>query len=134
MDDEDVMLEKLTGSDYKYGFTSEFETDSIAKGLNEDVVRFISKKKNEPDFMLEYRLKAYRHWLIMKEPIWANVHYPKINYQDIIYYSAPKKAKTLNSIEELDPDIKKAYDKLGIPLEEQLFLAGVAVDAVMDSV
>ena len=128
------MLEKLTGSDYKYGFTSEFETDSIAKGLNEDVVRFISKKKNEPDFMLEYRLKAYRHWLIMKEPIWANVHYPKINYQDIIYYSAPKKAKTLNSIEELDPDIKKAYDKLGIPLEEQLFLAGVAVDAVMDSV
>jgi Fe-S cluster assembly protein SufB len=134
MADEDVMLEKLTGSDYKYGFTSEFETDSIAKGLNEDVVRFISKKKNEPDFMLEYRLKAYRYWLTMKEPIWANVHYPKINYQDIIYYSAPKKAKTLNSIDELDPDIKKAYDKLGIPLEEQLFLAGVAVDAVMDSV
>jgi Fe-S cluster assembly protein SufB len=134
MADEDVLLEKMTGSEYKYGFTSELEADAAPMGLNEDIIRFISKKKNEPDFMLELRLKAYRHWLTMKDPDWANVKYPEIDYQKIIYYSAPKKAKTLKSIDELDPEIKKTYDKLGIPLEEQLFLAGVAVDAVMDSV
>ncbi len=134
MADEDVLLEKMTGSEYKFGFTSDLEADSAPMGLSEDIVRFISKKKNEPGFMLDLRLKAYRHWLTMKDPEWANVHFPEINYQNIIYYSAPKKAKSLKSIDELDPEIKKAYDKLGIPLEEQLFLAGVAVDAVMDSV
>ena len=134
MAEEDVILEKMTGSEYKYGFTSELETDSAPMGLNEDIIRFITKKKNEPEFMLDLRLKAYRHWLTMKEPEWANVHYPEIDFQKIIFYSAPKNAKSLKSIDDLDPDIKKAYDKLGIPLEEQLFLAGVAVDAVMDSV
>ena len=134
MADEDVLLEKMTGSEYKFGFTSDLEADSAPMGLSEEIVRFISKKKNEPEFMLELRLKAYRHWLTMKDPEWANVHFSEINYQNIIYYSAPKKAKSLKSIDELDPEIKKAYDKLGIPLEEQLFLAGVAVDAVMDSV
>jgi Fe-S cluster assembly protein SufB len=134
MAEEDVILERMTGSEYKYGFTSELETDSAPMGLNEDIIRFITKKKNEPEFMLDLRLKAYRHWLTMKEPEWANVHYPEIDFQKIIFYSAPKNAKSLKSIDDLDPDIKKAYDKLGIPLEEQLFLAGVAVDAVMDSV
>ncbi len=134
MAEEDVILERMTGSEYKYGFTSELETDSAPMGLNEDIIRFITKKKKEPEFMLDLRLKAYRHWLTMKEPEWANVHYPEIDFQKIIFYSAPKNAKTLKSIDDLDPDIKKAYDKLGIPLEEQLFLAGVAVDAVMDSV
>lgn len=129
---DDIILEKI-GSDYEFGFTTDIEMETLPKGLNEDVVKFISKKKNEPDFMLEWRLKAYRHWEKMEEPTWPNVHYPKINYQDVIYYAAPKQSK-LNSIEELDPKIKETYDKLGIPLVEQQFLAGVAVDAVMDSV
>ena len=128
------ILEKLVDSEYKYGFTDEFELDTLPKGLNENVIKYISKKKDEPDFMLQWRLKAYRHWLTMKEPDWANIKYTPINYQDIIYYAAPKKAKKLNSLDELDPEIKKTYDKLGIPLVEQNFLAGVAVDAVMDSV
>ena len=132
--ESDILLEKITGSDYKYGFTSDLETESLPKGLNEDIVRYISKKKDEPDFMLEWRLKAYKHWLTLTEPKWANITYPPVNYQDIIYYAAPTKAKKLNSIDELDPEIKKAYEKLGIPLVEQNFLAGVAVDAVMDSV
>jgi len=134
MADEDVMLEKLTGSDYKYGFTTDLEMDTAPKGLNEGIVRFISAKKKEPDFMLQWRLKAYNYWLKMKEPDWANIHYPPINYQDIIYYAAPKKSGKVKSIDDIDPKIKETYDKLGIPLEEQLFLAGVAVDAVMDSV
>ncbi len=132
--ENDILLEKLAEGEYKYGFTDEFELDALPKGLNEDVIRFISKKKDEPEFMLEWRLKAYRHWLTMEEPKWPNVKYPPINYQDIIYYAAPKKAKKLNSLDELDPEIKKTYDKLGIPLVEQNFLAGVAVDAVMDSI
>lgn len=132
--ENDTILEKLAEGEYKYGFTDEFELDSLPKGLNEDVIRFLSKKKEEPEFMLEWRLKAYRHWLTLKEPKWANINYPPINYQDIIYYAAPKKAKKLNSLDELDPEIKNTYDKLGIPLVEQNFLAGVAVDAVMDSV
>ena len=133
MSDDAILTEKIE-SDYKYGFTSDIEMDSFAKGLSEDTVRAISQKKEEPEWMLEWRLKAYRHWLTMKEPDWAKVSYPKINYQDIIYYAAPKKFNKLTSLEDLDPEIKKTYDKLGIPLEEQKFLAGVAVDAVLDSV
>jgi Fe-S cluster assembly protein SufB len=133
MANDDVILEKI-GSEYEFGFTSEFELDTIPKGLNEDTIKFISTKKKEPDFMLEFRLKAYRHWLKSKDPDWANVKYPEINFQDIIYYAAPKKAKQLKSIDDLDPEIKQTYDRLGIPLEEQKFLAGVAVDAVLDSV
>jgi len=132
--ENDELLEQLVDGEYKYGFTDDFELDTLPKGLSEDVVRFISKKKDEPEFMLEWRLKAYRHWLTMEEPKWPNVKYPPINYQDIIYYAAPKKAKKLNSLDELDPEIKKTYDRLGIPLVEQNFLAGVAVDAVLDSV
>jgi Fe-S cluster assembly protein SufB len=133
MSSEDSILEQVTKSEYEHGWSTDIELDSLPKGLSEDTVRFISKKKNEPEFMLEYRLKAYKHWLTMKEPDWAKVHYPPIDYQDIIYYAAPKKSK-LTSIDEIDPKIKETYDKLGIPLEEQLYLAGVAVDAVMDSV
>ncbi|MCX6165890.1 MAG: Fe-S cluster assembly protein SufB [Ignavibacteriae bacterium] len=132
--ENEVLLEKLAEGEYKYGFTDDFELDTLPKGLSEKTVEFISKKKDEPEFMLEWRLKAYKHWLTLVEPKWANVKYPPINYQDIIYYSAPKNAKKLNSLDELDPEIKKTYDKLGIPLVEQNFLAGVAVDAVLDSV
>lgn len=134
MSNQDQILESVTKSDYKYGFVSDIEQEIAAKGLSEDTVRFISAKKNEPEFMLEWRLKAYNHWLNMKEPKWANLNYPPIDYQDMIYYAAPKKSKQLESLDELDPEIKATYDKLGIPLEEQKFLAGVAVDAVMDSV
>ncbi len=130
---DDIILEKI-GSDYEFGFTTDIDMETLPKGLNEDVVKFISKKKGEPEFMLDWRLKAYRHWLKMEEPQWANVHYPKINYQDVIYYAAPKKENKLNSLDDLDPKIKETYEKLGIPLVEQQFLAGVAVDAVMDSV
>lgn len=134
MSNQDQILESVTKSDYKYGFVSDIEQEIAAKGLSEDTVRFISAKKNEPEFMLEWRLKSYNHWLNMKEPKWANLNYPPIDYQDMIYYAAPKKSKQLESLDELDPEIKATYDKLGIPLEEQKFLAGVAVDAVMDSV
>jgi len=133
MENEEI-LEKISDSEYKYGFSNDFELDSAPKGINEDTIRFISAKKEEPEFMLKWRLKAYRHWLKMEEPKWANIHYPPINYQNIIYYAAPKNAKKLDSIDDLDPEIKKTYDRLGIPLVEQNFLAGVAVDAVMDSV
>ncbi|HYV19617.1 MAG TPA: Fe-S cluster assembly protein SufB [Verrucomicrobiae bacterium] len=128
-------LQDLTTQDYKYGFTTDIEADTVPKGLSEDVVRTISKKKGEPAFMLEWRLKAYRHWLTMKEPTWANVRYPKIDYQDIIYYSAPKSAADgPKSLDEVDPELRRTYEKLGIPLQEQKLLAGVAVDAVFDSV
>ncbi len=127
-------LNDLTSGDYKYGFVSDIAADQLPRGLNEDIVRLISKKKNEPAFMLDWRLKAFRHWLTMKEPSWPNVHYPPINYQDIIYYSAPKPKKTLTSMDEVDPEVRKTFEKLGIPLEEQKLLAGVAVDAVLDSV
>ena len=130
---DDIILNKIS-SDYEWGFTTDIDMETLPKGLSEDVVRFISKKKNEPEFMLEWRLKAYRHWLTLEEPRWANVKYPPIDYQDVIYYAAPKKENKLNSIDELDPKIKETYEKLGIPLVEQQFLAGVAVDAVMDSV
>jgi len=128
-------LQDLTTQEYKYGFVSDIEADTIPKGLSEDVVRLISAKKGEPEFMLEWRLKAYRHWLAMREPTWANVKYPKIDYNDIIYYSAPKSAgEGPKSLDEVDPELRKTYEKLGIPLEEQKILAGVAVDAVFDSV
>ena len=134
MGNEVDILEKVTSGDYKYGFTTDVEMELAPKGLNEDIIRMISKKKSEPESMLEWRLKAYKLWLDMKEPNWANIHYPAINYQDIIYYAAPKKKNVLNSLDDLDPEIKRTYEKLGIPLVEQMFLAGVAVDAVMDSV
>lgn len=128
-----VLLEHIN-SDYKYGFVSNIEAEEAPKGLNEDIICFISAKKNEPEWMLEWRLNAYRKWLTMKEPTWQNVHYPSIDYQDIKYYSAPKKKPTLNSLDEVDPEILKTFEKLGISLEEQKRLTGVAVDAVIDSV
>jgi Fe-S cluster assembly protein SufB len=131
---EDKLLEKVTSTEYKYGFTTEIESDTIPKGLSEDVVRIISAKKNEPEWMLEYRLKAYRAWLEMEEPNWANINYTKPNYQEIIYYSAPKQKPVLDSLDDLDPEMKAMFDKLGISIGEQNKLANVAVDIVMDSV
>lgn len=128
-------IEEFTSREYKYGFQTNIETDVIPKGLNEDTVRLISKMKNEPPFMLEFRLKAFRHWLKMTEPHWANVEYPKIDYQNISYYAAPKKKPDqLKSMDEVDPELKATFAKLGIPLMEQKRLAGVAVDAIFDSV
>ena len=129
----DNIIEEVTGSEYKYGFVTNVETDTIGKGLNEEVIRIISAKKEEPDWMLEFRLKAYRHWLTMKMPRWAQLDIPEINYQNIVYYAAPKQKET-KSWEEVDPELKATFDKLGIPLSEQMALSGVAVDAVMDSV
>ena len=134
MSEDQKIISEVTESDYKWGFISDIESDQAPKGLNEEVVRFISLKKKEPTWLLEWRLKAYRHWLTMEEPVWPNVHYPKIDFNDIIYYSAPKAKPTLNSLDELDPEIKATFDKLGISLEEQKRLSGVAVDAVIDSV
>jgi len=128
------VLEEFTSSEYKYGFETIIENDSAPKGLNEDIVRFISAKKEEPEWLLEWRLKAYRHWLTLSEPKWPNVKYPKIDFQDIIYYSAPKQNKPLNSLDEVDPELLETFKKLGISLEEQKRLSGVAVDAVVDSV
>ncbi len=131
-------IRALAERDYKWGFITDVEEERIPKGLSEDVIRLISAKKNEPEFMLEWRLKAYRHWASLEqsdaEPKWANIKYGPINYQGITYYSAPKQKKTLNSLDELDPEILSTYEKLGIPLAEQKLLAGVAVDAVFDSV
>src|SRR6266446_4807779 len=128
-------IEGLVQKEYKYGFYTDVETDSAPPGLNEDIVRLISKKKNEPQFMLDWRLKAYRHWLTMKEPTWPHVHYPPIDYQRSVYYSAPKKkGDGPKSLEEVDPKLLETYEKLGIPLKERERLAGVAVDAVFDSV
>jgi Fe-S cluster assembly protein SufB len=129
-------IEDFTNADYKHGFVTDIEEESIPKGLSEDVVRLISAKKEEPEFMLEWRLKAYRKWLTMTEPTWANVHYPPIDYQEIVYYSAPRQKKTdgPKSLDEVDPKLLETYEKLGIPLRERAILAGVAVDAVFDSV
>jgi len=131
-------IQDLTNREYKWGFVTPVEEEKVPKGLNEDIVRLISSKKGEPEFMLEWRLKALRYWTSLEkaqaEPKWANIKYGPINYQDIVYYCAPKKKPSLKSLEELDPEILKAYEKLGIPLEEQKMLAGVAVDAVFDSV
>lgn len=134
MSNDNKILEELTSSEYKYGFETLIENDSAPKGLNEDIVRFISTKKNEPFWLLEWRLKAYRHWLTLKEPKWPNVKYPKIDFQDIIYYSAPKPKKELESLDEVDPELLETFKKLGISLEEQKRLSGVAVDAIIDSV
>jgi len=128
-------IKNLTEANYKYGFVTDIDSETAPKGLSEDVVRFISAKKNEPDWLLQWRLKAYRHWLIMDEPTWANVSYPKIDYQDAYYYSAPKSAADgPQSLDEIDPKLLATYEKLGIPLKEQEVLAGIAVDAVFDSV
>src|SRR4030095_11003552 len=127
-------IQDLANQEYKYGFVTEIEADTAPRGLNEDVIRLISSKKNEPKFMLDLRLKAYRHWLTMEEPKWSNVHYPTIDYQNISYYSAPKMKERPKSLSEVDPELLATYEKLGIPLRERELLAGVAVDAVFDSV
>ncbi len=129
----DNIIEEVTGSEYKYGFVTNVETETIAKGLNEGVIRAISAKKEEPEWLLEFRLQAYRKWLTMKMPRWAQLDIPEIDYQDIVYYAAPKQ-KENKSWDEIDPELKATFDKLGIPLSEQMALSGVAVDAVMDSV
>ncbi len=134
MSDSMQTLEQHTRSDYKYGFSSNIETDKLPKGLNEGTVRAISKKKNEPEWLTEWRLKAYEQFLEMTEPTWPNVDYPPVDLQDMVYYAAPKKKKKLNSLDEVDPELLETFNKLGIPLEEQKMLAGVAVDAVIDSV
>src|SRR6056297_2678694 len=131
--DQDKILNNLTQGEYKYGWTTDIESDSLPKGLNEDIIRMISKKQNEPEFMLDFRLKAYRYWKEMKMPEWAHLKIPEINYQDIIYYSAPKQKVGPKSLDDVDPELLKTFDKLGLPIDEQKRLAGVAVDAVMDS-
>ena len=132
--DDIKLVEDVTQNDYKWGFVSDIEADEFPTGLNEEIIRKISAKKNEPEWMTEWRLKAYRHWLTMKEPNWAKVSYDKIDYQSLKYFSAPKKKPELESLDEVDPELLKTFEKLGIPLEEQKVLAGVAVDAVFDSV
>ncbi|NJK62820.1 MAG: Fe-S cluster assembly protein SufB [Synechococcaceae cyanobacterium SM2_3_1] len=127
-------VKTLVNQPYKYGFVTSIESETIGRGLNEDVIRLISAKKEEPEFMLDFRLRAYRQWLKMAEPTWPNVHYPPINYQDIVYYSAPKQQKKLNSLDEVDPTLLETFEKLGIPLSEQKRLSNVAVDAIFDSV
>jgi Fe-S cluster assembly protein SufB len=127
-------VKSLVNQPYKYGFVTDIESETIPRGLNEDVIRLISAKKNEPDFMLEFRLRAYRQWLKMTNPVWAEVHYPPVDYQNIVYYSAPKQKEKLNSLNEVDPTLLETFDKLGIPLSEQKRLSNVAVDAIFDSV
>jgi Fe-S cluster assembly protein SufB len=132
--DQDKIISDVTTTEYKYGFYSDIKMDKIPKGLSEEVVRLISEKKNEPQWLLDFRLKSYRHWLTMKMPTWPNLKIAPINYQEIIFYAAPSERKKLNNVDDIDPELKKTFDKLGIPLEEQKHLAGVAVDAVIDSV
>ena len=134
MSNQDKILAEVVGSEYQYGFYTDIEMDTAPMGLNEDIVRFISAKKNEPQWMLDYRLKAYKHWLTLKEPNWAHVHYPAIDYQKIIYYAAPSSTPKYQSLDEVDPELLATFKKLGISLEEQKMLTGVAVDVVMDSV
>ena len=134
MTEQDAILDEVVNSEYKYGFVTNIEQESAPKGLNEDIIRFISAKKEEPEWMLEWRLKAYKEWQKMTEPHWANVHFPKIDFQDIIYYSAPKPKKELASLDEVDPELLKTFEKLGISLDEQKRLSGVAIDVVFDSV
>ena len=131
---ETERIEKLARQEYKYGFVTDIESESLPPGLNEDVIRKISAIKKEPEFLLDFRLKAYKQWQKMKEPTWAHVKYDPIDYQKIVYYSAPKEKEKLNSLDEVDPELLDTYNKIGIPLEEQKWLAGVAVDAVFDSV
>ncbi len=134
IDDELSTIERAVLSEYKYGFVTEIEADEAPKGLNEGTIRFISAKKKEPEWMLEWRLKAYRHWLKMEEPTWPNVKYDPIDYQDIIYYSAPKQNVKPESLDQIDPELRRTFEKLGISLDEQKRLSGVAVDAVIDSI
>jgi Fe-S cluster assembly protein SufB len=129
-----AVLQNLIDQPYKHGFVTDIESDTVARGLSEDVIRVISHKKNEPDWLLEFRLQAYRHWLTMTEPAWPNVHYPKIDFQAISYYSAPKPKKKLASMDEVDPELLRTFEKLGVPMHEQAALAGVAVDVIFDSV
>ncbi len=132
--EQDKVISDVTSGEYKFGFVTDIETDVIPVGLNEDVVRLISSKKEEPEWLLEFRLKAYRHWLTMKMPAWANLKIPEINYQEISFYAAPRQKIAPSSLDDLDPELIKTFNKLGIPLEEQKHLTGVAVDAVMDSI
>ena len=135
MSDSTQTIETFANQEYKWGFVTDIAADTIPRGLNEDVIRLISAKKEEPEWLTEWRLKAYRHWLTLREPSWANIHYPPIDYNDIIYYAAPKTRQNApKSLDEVDPELLKTYAKLGIPLQEQAVLAGVAVDAVFDSV
>src|SRR6185436_1481577 len=134
MKTETHTVEELANREYKYGFVTDVESEAVPAGLDEDRVRLISEKKGELGWLLEWRLKAYRHWLTMHEPTWANVKYPKIDYQDIVYYSAPKSQSGPKSLDDVDPELLATYEKLGIPLKERALLAGVAVDAVFDSV
>ena len=129
-----AVLQNLIDQPYKHGFVTDIESDTVARGLNEDVIRLISHKKNEPDWLLEFRLQAYRHWLTMTEPTWPNVQYPKIDFQAISYYSAPKPKQKLASMDEVDPELLRTFEKLGVPMHEQAALAGVAVDVIFDSV
>ena len=132
--EQDKILNEVTSGEYKYGFYTDIDIETIPKGLNEDVIRLISAKKKEPEWLLEYRLKAYRAWTEMKMPGWAHLKLPEINYQDIVYYAAPRQNAKLESLDEVDPELLDTFNKLGIPLDEQKRLSGVAVDAVMDSV
>ena len=132
--EQDKILHEVTGSDYKFGFHTNIDTETIPKGLNEEVIRIISAKKEEPEWLTGFRLKSFRHWQTMKMPNWAHLNIPEINYQDIIYYAAPKRKAQYESLDEVDPELLDTFNRLGIPLEEQKQLAGVAVDAVMDSV
>ncbi|MEK6756557.1 MAG: Fe-S cluster assembly protein SufB [Bacteroidota bacterium] len=134
MSTETNTIEQLANREYKWGFVTDIESETAPKGLSEDIIRFISAKKHEPEWLLEWRLKAYRHWLTMDEPRWPNVHYSPIDYQDMIYFSAPKQKKSLTSLDEVDPELLRTYEKLGISLREQERLSGIAVDAVFDSV
>ena len=127
-------LQNLVNQPYKHGFVTDIETESVPKGLSEEVIRLISKKKNEPEWLLEFRMSAYRHWLTMEEPAWANVSYPKIDFQDIIYFTQPKPKKQLASMDEVDPELRRTFEKLGVPLHEQKLMTGVAVDVIFDSV
>ena len=129
-----ALLQNLIDQPYKHGFVTEIEADTAPKGLNEDIIRLISRKKSEPEWLLEFRLKAYRHWLTMNEPTWPNVKYPRIDFQDIIYFSAPKAKPKLATMDEVDPELRRTFEKLGVPLHEQKALAGVAVDVIFDSV
>jgi len=134
MDDHNKIIDQVTQGEYKYGFFTDIDTDSIPKGLNEDVIRLISSKKDAPEWLLDFRLKAFSQWQKMTMPHWAHLKLPEINYQDIVYYSAPRQSAKYASLDEVDPDLLETFEKLGIPLEERKALAGVAVDAVMDSV
>ena len=127
------IINEVTNKDYEFGFVTDIETDFVPKGLNEDIIRLISAKKEEPDWLLEFRLRAFRHWQTLKQPTWGHLDLPEIDYQDIIYYAAPRKRQAKQSLDEVDPELLATFDKLGISLDEQKKLSGVAVDAVMDS-